>query len=104
MKEISIRIKEHGKKDDKSAEVFIEGEFSIGNAERVKDKLLEVMEQYDKIEVKVQNLENIDLSAIQLLLSFRKSLPMDKFKLSLVLREDLKPIIEHAGFNDILLN
>ena len=104
MKEISIRLKEHGKKDEKSAEVFIEGEFSIGNAERVKDKLLEVMEQYDKIDVKVQNLENIDLSAIQLLLSLRKSLPIDKFRLTVVLREDFKPIIEHAGFNDILLN
>ena len=104
MKEISIRLKEHGKKEDKRVEVFIEGEFSIGYTERVKDKLLEIMEQYDKIDVKVQNLENIDLSAIQILLSLKKSLPSDKFKLTVVLRDDLKPIIEHAGLNDILLN
>jgi anti-anti-sigma factor len=104
MKDISIRLKEHGKKDERRAEVIIEGEFSIGFAERVKEKLLEVMEQYDKIDVKVQNLENLDLSAIQLLVSLRKSLPTDKFKLILVLREDLKPIIEHAGLHDILLN
>jgi anti-anti-sigma factor len=104
MKDISIRLKERGKKEDKTAEIFIEGEFSIGFAERVKDKLLEVLEQYDRIDIKVQNLENLDLSAIQLLVSIKKSLPADKVRLTIVLREDLKPIIEHAGLHDILLN
>jgi anti-anti-sigma factor len=104
MKDISIKVKEHGKKDEKTAEIFIEGEFSIAYAEKVKEKLLEVIEQYDRIDVKIQNLENFDLSAVQLLVSLRKSLPVDKIKLTLVLREDLKPILEHAGFKDILLN
>jgi anti-anti-sigma factor len=104
MKEISIRLKERGKKDEKSAEIFIEGEFSISYAEKVRDKLMEAMEQYDRIDVKVQNLENFDLSAIQLLVSLRKSLPADKIKITLVLGDELKPILEHAGLNDILLN
>jgi anti-anti-sigma factor len=104
MKDINIKIKERGKKDEKTAEVFIEGEFTIGYAEKVKEKLLEVMEQYNRIELKVRNLENFDLSAMQLLVSLRKSLPADKIKLTLVLHDDLKPILEHAGLMDILLN
>ena len=104
MKEINIKVRERGKKDEKTAEVFIEGEFTIGYAEIVKEKLLEVIDQYDRIDVKVQNLENFDLRAIQLLVSLRKSLPADKIKLTLILRDDLKPILEHAGLKDILLN
>jgi anti-anti-sigma factor len=104
MKEISIRLKERGKKDEKSAEIIIEGEFSISCAEKVRDKLMEAMDQYDRIDLKVQNLENFDLSAIQLLVSLRKSIPADKIKITLVLRDELKPILEHAGLNDILLN
>jgi anti-anti-sigma factor len=104
MKEINIKVRERGKKDEKSAEILIEGDFSIAYAEKVKEKLQDVLEQYDKIEVKIQNLENIDLSAIQLLISLRKSMPADKFKLTLILRDDLKPLLEHAGFKDIILN
>ena len=104
MKDISIKVKERGKKDEKLAEVYIEGDFTISYVEKVREKLLDVMEQYDRIEVKVQNLENFDLSAIQMLISMRKSLPSDKFKLTLILRDDLKPILEHAGLKDILLN
>jgi anti-anti-sigma factor len=104
MKDISIKIKERGKKDEKTAEVSIEGEFTIAYAEHVKDKLFDVIEKYDRIEVKIQNLENFDLSAVQLLVSLRKSMSAGKIKLTLVLRDDLKPIIEHAGLKDILLN
>lgn len=104
MRDISIKVKERGKKDEKTAEVFIEGDFTIGYAEKVKDRLLDIMEQYERIEVKVQNLENIDLSAIQLLISLRKSMPVGKVKITLLLRDDLKPILEHAGLKDILLN
>jgi anti-anti-sigma factor len=104
MKDITIKVKEHGKKDDKTVEVIIEGEFTIGYAEKVRDKLLSLIEQYDRIEVRVQNLENIDLSAIQILISLRKSLPAGKIKLTLLLKDDLKPILEHAGLKGILLN
>ena len=41
MKDISIKVKERGKKDEKIAEVFIEGDFTISYAEKVKDRLLD---------------------------------------------------------------
>jgi len=104
MKDILIKVRERGKKDERTAEITIEGEFTIIYAATVKEKLIEVMDHYDRIEVKVTNLENFDLSAVQLLVSLRKSMPPDKFKLTLLLRDDLKPILEHAGLKDILLN
>ena len=104
MKDLSIKLREKGKKEDRTAELIIEGDLTITYVEKFRDKVLDVMENYPKIDIKLQNIENIDLCAIQLLLSIRQSISPERFKLHVALRDDLKRLVEHAGFAEKILN
>ena len=102
MKDLSISIREKGKKEDRTAEISLEGDLTIAHVDNFRDKLLDVMENYPKMELKVQNVESIDLSIIQLLVSAGKTMGPEKFRMSAHLSDDLKKLMLHAGFDEVL--
>jgi anti-anti-sigma regulatory factor len=105
MKDVSIKIKQLGRKEDKSVEVSIEGDFSINHIEKLKDKLLEVLDKYNEVEIHMQNLETLDLAAIQLLHSLKISAGNEKkVRFHVTLSDSLKLLIERAGFSGMFIN
>jgi anti-anti-sigma regulatory factor len=105
MKEVSIKIKQLGRKEDKSTEVTIEGDFSINHIEKVKDKLLDVLEKYNEVEIQIQNIEAMDLSSLQLLHSLKKSAGDEKkVRFHIVLPDNLKLLIDRSGLSGMFIH
>ena len=102
MKELIMRVREKGNKEERIAELSVEGDLTISHADKLRDKLLDIMENYPKLEIKVQRAENIDLSIVQLLVSTAKTLGPEKFKMSVALTEDQKRLLSRAGLFEIL--
>ncbi len=75
----------------------IEGDYSINNIERIKEELKKILENDKKIHLDIKNIENIDLTAIQLLYSLKKYLKED-FSFGIELKEDQKQILLNSGF------
>ena len=96
-----FRLKPGKGKDQKSASISISGDFTINNITELKKNISEAVDTYDKIDLSISNPENIDLTAIQLLISLQKSASLKNTELNLrfSLPQDLSPIIEHSGFS-----
>jgi anti-anti-sigma regulatory factor len=85
----------------RTMEVNIEKEASIKFEQEVHQKIIDVFADYDKFIFNLKNIEVIDLSFIQLLLSIQKTVKSSNKKISfnIELPENLLSIIENSGFN-----
>lgn len=88
-------------KSDKKSIFMIEKDFSIINIEKVKKELDEIIEKHPNFHLELKNLDNFDLSSIQLLSSIKKKLG-DNFSYSVSVKEDVMTILKHSGFENIL--
>jgi MFS superfamily sulfate permease-like transporter len=93
-------IKTSGKLDKKII-YRIEKDFSINNISNVKKELDELVNKNKSFHLELSNLENFDLSSIQLLQSIKNKLSND-FSYTLKLKEEIKTIIKHSGFENLL--
>jgi len=93
-------IKTSGKSDKKPI-YRIEKDFSINNITHIKKELDEIVEKNKSFHLELSNLDNFDLSAIQLLISIKNKLA-DNFSYSIKVKEEIKTIIKHSGFENLL--
>lgn len=91
-------------KKDKEVDLLIQGELTIANSPKLRDFFIENLSKYNHFNVKVSQVESIDLSTIQLLQRFiwdaqelKKTVDI-LFELS---TED-KTLIERSGLNAIV--
>jgi MFS superfamily sulfate permease-like transporter len=89
-------------KSDKNSVFKIEKDFSINNVDQVKKELQELVEKYSNITLVIKNVDNFDLSAIQLLHGLKLKLG-NSFNYTIEVKEEINTIINHSGF-DYLLN
>jgi anti-anti-sigma regulatory factor len=78
--------------------ITIVGELSINNTVEIKKSLIEQIKDFEQLSVKLQNIANIDVSGIQLLQALQLAKP-NNFEIEASLNDDIKSIIENAGFN-----
>lgn len=92
--------------DNGVIDITLEKELSIYNVEELKLKLHDLCHDVSKITFSVKNIENLDLSGIQLLYSFRKSAIEEgvEFLFNIELNEEQNILVRRAGFEDILEN
>ncbi len=85
----------------KTLEINVVKEASIKFELEVHQKIIDVFADYDKYIFNLKNIEVIDLSFIQLLLSIQKTVKSSNKKISfnIELPENLLSIIENSGFN-----
>jgi anti-anti-sigma regulatory factor len=85
----------------KTLEINVVKEASIKFEQEVHQKIIDVFADYDKYIFNLKNIEVIDLSFIQLLLSIQKTVKSSNKKISfnIELPENLLSIIENSGFN-----
>jgi anti-anti-sigma regulatory factor len=83
----------------KMQNLFLEGELGIANAEAIRLKLLS-MDFTGDVNIKLRNVETLDLSSLQLVYSFIKSLHSKGFKANLEseLPERMKDSLKNTGF------
>jgi len=79
----------------------IEKDFSINNIEQVKKELDDIMEKNKIFHLELKNMDNFDLSSIQLLHTLKNKLN-DDFNYSIEVKEEIQTIINHSGFEYLL--
>lgn len=101
MKKAKIQIKKEG---DSTARIRMEDELSIQTVEDARENLKQVFENYQAFIFELDEVINLDLSYIQLLLSFRRSAEQagKQVDFNINLPEELKTLIDKAGFKEIL--
>jgi anti-anti-sigma regulatory factor len=102
----NISVVPSGDKDSKGVTVLINGDLTLQNSEDIKQELSSIISKYIKITIKSDNIENIDISYIQLLFSiyfYQKKLSID-LDIDIKLNDELESLVKHSGFGRILLS
>jgi len=94
------------RKTVRKTDVFLEGELTVGNIKQLSKEVLEVFERFDIVTFYLKNVQQLDLSCIQLLHYINESFK-DKGKkitVSCQLSDDLNALIRNSGYAGWLLN
>lgn len=94
--------KEKGK--EKEVALVIQGELTLDGAYDLKEFLLQHLSKYNHFNIKINNVQNIDLGAVQLIQRFLWDIQQEQksFKIELKLSDDQRLLLERAGFKSFL--
>lgn len=87
--------------NESTVNIIIEGDASINSEEEFYRQILPLISEYDILEVEIKNIEVIDLTFIQLLLSLKNTLKYKNknYKFSFDISEQMKSILDNSGIN-----
>jgi len=104
MENTKLTITQGRKKDVKNGTILFEGELTYNEVDEIKKKITPTIQKYDELNIQLRNIENLDLTCIQLLFAFQKSFRALNKKLTfdIELPNDIKALIEHSGFSQII--
>jgi DNA-binding transcriptional regulator GbsR (MarR family) len=94
-------VSKSSSKSDKKATFKIEKDLSLNNIEQAKNELEEIISKNPNFHLELKNIDSFDLSSIQLLYAIKSKLK-DNFSYSIEMKDELKTIFQHAGFDYIL--
>jgi anti-anti-sigma factor len=81
--------------------LLLEKELIYDNIQAVKDELTKFMEYFKEFSLELTNIENMDLNGIQLLHALKTKL-QDQVNIKIrKIKDELKNIIDHSGFEYI---
>jgi len=100
----NVTITPVGKQADKKAKMTIEKELTIYTVLEIKEHFMEALNEFNEIDVRIQNVENLDLSFIQLIESLRKTAEEydKKVTISAELNDETSTLVDNAGFDPVL--
>ena len=89
--------------DQDTARFLFSGDLSVAIATELQQQLLKVNLDVSRLEIMVQNVENIDLSFLQLLFSWAQSMSQSGKKLIFDFRlgEEFDRIFDESGFKEV---
>lgn len=92
------------KKDDGSNVITLSGNLTISNSKKIQQSLIEAFKPLKNISIEINEVENIDLSFIQLIytLSVESKNFGKNINITSKLNEDLRLLIENAGFSELI--
>jgi len=95
--------KGEGKKE-KEVELLIQGELTIENSSKIRDFLLDNLNQFNHFILTVNNVESIDLGAVQLLQRFIWDAQEAKktVEFNFQLADENRILLERSGLNALL--
>ncbi len=99
----NLEVKPGNKNNPDTAMVNIEGELNLYSAEKIKAKLIEAMKDFKELDIHVRNVEEIDISFLQLLVSMSKAMKTGGKKLSINMEVDdeMQGLLQRSGFNNL---
>jgi anti-anti-sigma regulatory factor len=85
--------------------ITVEKEFAIFNVKDVKGNIDEALEQNKKLVLDMKDMDNLDLTAIQLILALKEKAKDYKkgIEINISLTEQMNQILINSGFNQELL-
>lgn len=91
-------------KTEKDVELLIQGELTIHNSVKFKDFLLDNLKKFDHFVLKVNNVDNIDLGAVQLIQRFYWDAQEEKKTVEFIidLPEEHRVLLERSGLSNFL--
>jgi len=98
--------KEHvSESGQKYLKIKMEGDLYLQNSHSIWQQLLKTVEECDHLVVKIENVTDFDLSAIQMLVAIEKEISSKGHKVEWIvdLPYEIKSLLENAGM-DVLLN
>ena len=92
------------KNDDGSTVITLSGNLTISNSEKIQQSLIEIFKTSKNISIEINEVENIDLSFVQLIysLSMKSKIFGKNIKITSKFNKDLRLLIENAGFSELL--
>lgn len=72
-REHKIKIIHSKNKKERKAEIVLENELTIAVLENIQAEMNDALDEFETIEVKIKNIESIDLGFIQYLFSFQST-------------------------------
>lgn len=99
-----VSITPFGDEKERKARMTIEKELTIYTALEIKEYFLNALEKFDEIKVQIKDVENIDLSFLQLIESLRKTAEEyeKKVEISAQLQNGTRSLVENSGFDPLL--
>lgn len=103
--ERNIQIKPSKKKGESMANIILENELTIFSIESMKDKIIEAVMKYDHVEFALKNVNNVDMTFIQLLYSVKKTAETLNKKVSfdVELSDDIKSLLNNSDLSKVLI-
>jgi anti-anti-sigma regulatory factor len=100
MKNAILQINPIEGKENLSVRINFEGELAIQNMEEIKNKILPIIQKYNEFEIDIRKVENIDLTFMQFLCSFQKTILMQdkKANYSIEIPQELSSLLERSGY------
>jgi len=92
------------KKNNNELSIVFSGQLTINSITKITDSVKTNISHPSKIEISVKDVENIDLTFIQLIEAIKNSGRKDGYKVtvSMKLSDDLNSLLENAGFKNLL--
>ncbi len=102
MKSYTIKINE--KKNN--TEILLSGNLTISNSESIYKKILSIVTTSKKTTIHLNNIENIDLTMVQILHSVKRTILKEGKEFTTIanLPKDLSLLMDKSGFKNILSN
>lgn len=104
-KEKNIQVKPSKKKGESMANIVLENELTIFSIESMKDKIIETVMKYDHVEFALKNVNNVDMTFIQLLYSVKKTAESlnKKVSFNVDLSDDIKSLLNNSDLSKVLI-
>ena len=104
-KDENIQVIPSKKKGSDELTIKLENELTIFSVENMKDKIFDAVKKYNNIKFELKNINNMDLTFVQLLYSVRKTAQELNKKVSFTaeLSEDIKSLFDNTDLNKILM-
>lgn len=85
-------------------EIVLTGQLTINTIDKIMAKMKEIIVKPSEVSIQVEDVENMDLTFIQLIFAIKNSGKKEKYKVevSFDLSEELTSLITNAGFQKIL--
>lgn len=101
----SFKINKKAAKDGQRVMVSLSGELSIQNIVDIKDGLIQLLEDYDKIEIVTKNVENFDIACVQIFYALSRSASHlnKEVTYQINLPEEIMSVISHSGLQNLLV-
>ena len=89
------------KKDNDVLNIEIKGDLTIDNAGGIREKILENLGQYAKLEINICEITDFDLAFYQLLVSLQKSVSnaSKEIKVKISLPSGIEELLKNSGIN-----
>ena len=100
----NYNIKYNNKKGALS--IVFSGQLTINNIDKIAESLKSNIKKIKSVDITTENVENIDLTFVQILYSIMKSGKNDGFEVlaSINVPDDLKLLLTNAGFSGVISN